>query len=755
MTIRLAPLIPLLPLLIGLLVYLIAVALCYKGYRGIVSQRHWRMLIATKMLSAAGVVLLLLNPYFVRPAPDTTTFNVAMLVDATASMDTRDCSDTSRLETVKTKLLAEDSEFRHNVLQAHENLNAYVFAGESLRRFDINTDFDSLPGDTDIDLVLRKLISNNIDSNTLGAVLLVTDGLDNRGVGLLDGSKRYKSLGIPIHCIGVGDNRQKSDLGVTWTSVPDKAEKSKPFTMTAVVSRNFKGNYTARVEVRDGVRLVHEREVSFIDDQKELSIEIEHTSYVAGFEPLRIHVLPLPEEVNTLNNVDYSGTDVSDPFVFSTFYYSANLDWDFKFLKLFMEAEERMRLSAVIRIGEDSYYTSDIAAGKTQSGDNGEAKTTTGSGAETTVDELVPVRVDGFPDSSVVNEHSCMVIDLNSLYMFDDAALQTIVNFVENRGGGVIFTGVAPEIPEPIRKLLPIRTMPTELIGMDDAGITFLHSSVLARRSLENLHELADHLSMPPEGFFYKIPPENIKPGALTVATVKGLPLVVLAAQNYGAGKVAFLNIEDTWKWVMHDDHGDRYFGVFWGQLVSWVSSSSKKRMTVNPNTSRLDMAQEQEFSVDILDAEYIPDNRADIVATISTPDGDEETMRLFLNPKIDGRYTGKFIPRGIGEYRFRFGTALHTGEKMEQVVDYLVVNLSPEVQPQPIAETRLQSLARVTGGEYWNYRDVDSIDELPITRAVSFIEEMHEWLKYWLWLVVLLLTVIPDWYVRRRLGLR
>ena len=58
--------------------------------------------------------------------------------------------------------------------------------------------------------------------------------------------------------------------------------------MTAVVSRNFKGNYTARVEVRDGVRLVHEREVSFIDDQKELSIEIEHTSYVAGFEPLRI-----------------------------------------------------------------------------------------------------------------------------------------------------------------------------------------------------------------------------------------------------------------------------------------------------------------------------------------------------------------------------------------------------------------------------------------------------------------------------------
>jgi hypothetical protein len=768
MTIRLDPLIPTMALLAGLLCYLAAVGFFYRRHIAIVSRRYWAFLLAAKILSALGLVVLLLNPYFVRQMPDTTTFNVAMLVDGTASMDTRDCAGASRLETVKEQLLGPDARFRKEVLESRDNINSYLFAGDELRRFDTSIDFESLPGDSDIDVALRKLISNNADSNTVGAVLLVSDGLDNRGFSLIEGSKPYEALGIPIHCIGVGDNRQKNDLGITWTSVPDTAEKSKAFQLKALVQRNFEGDYTARVEVHDGVRLVHEQKVEFTGTVTEMPVEIQHTAFVAGFEPLKIRVLALPEEVNKLNNIDFAGTDVTNPYVFEAFYYSANLDWDYKYLKFFMEGEERMRLSAVIRVGEESYYARGI--NRDAKGEKSEPEAETALEEESAREEpgetgaedvapasppLLPMRIDGFPDHTIINSHSCLIVDLNSLYLMDEEDLEVLVKFVENRGGGIIFTGIAKEVPQPIRQLLPVRTIPDELISIEKARVAFRHSSVLARRSLDNLEEVADRLSMPPDSFFYKLTGDHLKPGALTVATVGGSPYVIVAAHNYGAGKVAFVNLDDTWKWVMNHDDGDRHFAVFWGQLISWISSSSKQRITVKPTTTRLDLANEQEFSVEVLDVDYIPDNHAEVLATITTPDGDEETMRLFPNPKIDGRYIGKFIPRTIGEYRFRFEAKLKNGDKLRDSSDYLVVNLSPEAEPRPIAETRLQSLARLTGGQYWNYHDIDEIDDLPINRKVSFIEEKQAWLKYWAYLAVLIAAVLPDWILRRRIGLR
>ncbi len=91
----------------------------------------------------------------------------------------------------------------------------------------------------------------------------------------------------------------------------------------------------------------------------------------------------------------------------------------------------------------------------------------------------------------------------------------------------------------------------------------------------------------------------------------------------------------------------------------------------------------------------------------------------------------------------------------MTSRTDFVVVDRSPEVEPAPLAEERLKSLARITGGEYWHYRDIGRIDRLPITRQVRYLSEPHPWLESWAFLIAVILALLPDWIARRRIGLR
>ncbi|MFT5127530.1 MAG: hypothetical protein ACI8W8_001133, partial [Rhodothermales bacterium] len=115
----------------------------------------------------------------------------------------------------------------------------------------------------------------------------------------------------------------------------------------------------------------------------------------------------------------------------------------------------------------------------------------------------------------------------------------------------------------------------------------------------------------------------------------------------------------------------------------------------------------------------------------------------------------GVFLPRQTGEYRFHFAVTPGVGEPIHRIQDYLVVDLSPESEPRPLAVGQLQSLSRLTGGQYWDYRDIDSIDKLPLNQTLKYREERHNFIESWVWLLVLLISVLPDWILRRRIGLK
>ena len=225
----------------------------YWKYKKIMSKHYWLGILSVKIFSIITIAVLLLNPYHTVKHPDTRQYSLVVLLDLTQSMNIKDCDDKTRMEILK-ELHDPNGKFRQTVLSKYPNYQVVVFAGDHLQEIDAGQSFDVLPGNTDIDLALNKVFELNKHQN-IGAVLLISDGIDNKGLSLIEGADKYREKGIPIHCIGIGDYRELTELSVEWTKFPEKIEKSKPFKMNAVVRRSATDKESFQVNLyKNGIR---------------------------------------------------------------------------------------------------------------------------------------------------------------------------------------------------------------------------------------------------------------------------------------------------------------------------------------------------------------------------------------------------------------------------------------------------------------------------------------------------------------------
>ena len=729
MTIRFDPFLHPAIILGTVTILILLILIKYRRYQTVVSSSYWRLLLCVKILSLALLTILLLNPYIIQKTPDKDKVNIVFLVDATGSMITKDAQMKSRIERVKDDILNHSSLFYRQLLSKYDSAHYFLFSGEELRRFQPGNEFDLLPGETDIDLILDKVLTQPIDQNTLGAVVLISDGIDNKGVSLMAAAKKYKTKGIPIHCIGVGDPYPRSDIGIKWIDVLDESTKNEKMTLSAMVTRENSKEETVRVHLFEDNRLIETQDISFEEKANERHVKFEYTPFTAGLKTYKIQLDPLENEDNQLNNIDFAGIRIKDPDVFHALYFSANLGWDYKFLNIWADAEEKLTLDGVIRLSEQSYFVRGI---------KNEGK-----------------KLKGLPLCSILTEYDCLIINVNSLYLLSSDDISCLMNFVENKGGGILFTGLTNEFPQELLSILPIKELPVDTIKLDKSELAFRPSKVFVSEDGDEAAQLANALFLPEGAEIYRIEPSNIKPGAVEAVSMVGASWINLAVQHYGSGKTAYLNLPDTWKWVMELDEGEYHFGLFWGRLISWISSASKDRLTVQPASTKLTLSREQEFFLDVLDEQYNPDNGAKVQCTVISPGGEEMTMSFIPDPKVDGRYKAKFIPRATGDYRFYYKVKPGKGKVIDTTSDYLVIDASPESEPRPMAEGQLQSLARQTGGSYWNYQKINSIRDLTLTSKLNFLEEKRGLTEYWWFFAIALSAVIPDWIFRRRIGLR
>ncbi len=715
-------------IMIVFIVSVILTGILYKRHITVVSRSYWLFLISTKILALMAMCILLLNPYTRKMVPDSKNLQIMIFVDGTESMNTIDCENQTRIEIAR-QLIKPKSAFSKSLSNLTGNLIFFLFSGDVTQQISPDGQFDSLPGDTDIDLTLNTYLSNYFNLDSIGAVLLMSDGQDNKGRSLMAAAAEYRNAGIPIHCIGIGDPRSQKDISVYWKNVPSESLKNSNQKLTAVVKRNFSEAFDTSATLFENGREIRSIDIGFDENELEKEIYINHVPFTAGFKTYKITVSNLANERNLLNNIDLAGIKINDPETFNIFYFNANLDWNLKFLKLFIDKEDKFNIDTVIRMGEKGYYVR-------------------GYSDENRLEN-------NFPSCSDLNLYDSLIVDLSSLYLLNQEQISCLVNFIENRGGGVIFTGMANDLPEEILTLLPLTVLPAKSQKMRKTKLDFQSAKIFIEKNNDYITKFRSALYIPEGTEFYTIKNRQTKPGSRIVIVSENSSWVVLSTQNYGAGKVAYLNLNDSWKWNLQLENGSELYNVFWGKLLTWAAAASKEKLTIRPNSTKFRLSEEQELRVDLLNEKFEPENNAKVTCSVTDHNGREQSINLFPDSKVDGRYLGQFFPRKTGEYRVYFKAVNKDGFTIESSQDYLVIDYGNETQPYPMAEEKLQSLARETGGKYFNYKNTSAVDKLNLSKKINYIETKDNLTNYWWFLLLISLAFLPDWILRRRIGLK
>jgi len=150
---------------------------------------------------------------------------------------------------------------------------------------------------TDLSSMISS-IQNDYESRNLSSVILVSDGLYNRGI-----NPTYRSVGFPIYTIGVGDTVQRPDINLNTLLYNKIAYQGNQFPIVAeILSSGLSGReIIIRVENRGQTLATETVGISSNEQFDQVRFTLEATA--TGVQRYTVSAMPLEDEFTTVNNV--------------------------------------------------------------------------------------------------------------------------------------------------------------------------------------------------------------------------------------------------------------------------------------------------------------------------------------------------------------------------------------------------------------------------------------------------------------------
>jgi len=705
---------------------LVLVLVRHGNLHGAVSHRSCWSITVLRLVALALVAMLLLQPYREQRAPDREAFRAVMLVDASASMTVQDVAGgRSRLEVAR-ETVAADSPAATTLVQrlgAACRLDVSTFA-ETARPWRTGTALPMLPGRTSLGGVLQELLDETAGP-PLGAVLVVSDGHSNQGPSPTEVCKQFRARGVPVSCLGVGESRQPGDLRVHFAAAPLKGRKGEPMTLNVLLENRFDHPVTTRLTLTDSQVVVAEREVH-LPAGSTGSEPVTVTPLRAGYVSYRARVEAVAGDAQPETDADYAGVEVKEPDRFQVLYLGAHLGCEYRFLRRLCDSHPQLALAAVIQTGKASFYQIGLP-------DSPEGP------------------LNGFPTAAErINRFDAVVLDARAVPSLDAKGIETLVGFVDRRGGGLLVFGPAEGLPAALRDLLPLAPPPAGALKARERLQTnpefiFDHDPA---RALEPLAGLPL-----PTGEPVWLSPTP-KRGARVAAALRGSDLGVLWAQSYGSGRAAYLGLESTWRWPLATAAGQSSHAAFWNSLLVRLSSTGKQRFRSLAEGTKVGLGEGMPLDVRLLGSDFLPAPDAHLTAAVVAPSGRSVDVALDAVADTPGHYTALFFPEEPGEHRVTYRVEGPSGA-LSGEAHFLARRMGVETEDTAYREDVLRDMARITGGTFVPYREVTGFGRLPLSRSVPMKTSRFHWTRHGSLLVLLAVVLGAEWLLRRRLGLK
>jgi uncharacterized membrane protein len=599
-------------------------------------------------------------------------------------------------------------------------------------------------------------VDDQLNGLPLGGIILVSDGADNSDDDPLATAQDFGARQIPVFTIGVGQEDIPQDIGIVDVSAAKTVLEGSVFNVQVAVNHQGYEGQEVELSIMDGDTQVVSDVVILGPEGVTRRFELEITPERPDLIVYDLNVELQTGEIIDKNNSYSFLVDNTEKEALDILYLEGHPRNEYKFIRRAVSGDNSLRLATYLQTGPEKYYRQGI-----------ESATELSS---------------GFPeDREELFEYEAIVLGDIEFDFFNADQLQMLEDFVAERGGGFLMSGMVDEefIGSPIADILPITLveegfLPAHLRGGirrgdHPTGELFYprltsngEFSPLLRLSADDSQNQALWRQMPQLQGTYVT--GRIKPGAevliehpLLQYQNQALPL--LASQRYGSGRSMSLTTASTWRWQMMLPAADESHETLWRQILRWLAVSAPERITIEFDREFYNVGDEVNVRAVVLNNEYEADNDATLWMQTSNPLEEFIDAPMEWDIEEDGVYRANFIAGEEGVYSLLIDVASASGEtsdsSAEKTAAFVVTPSLREYSNAELDSALMSRIAEVSGGSYFN---LSLASELATTieftpNAYSREVQIDLWDRPWL-LALLILLLCVDWVSRRTKGL-
>jgi uncharacterized membrane protein len=677
--------------------------------------------------------------------------------------------DHSRFQRAK-NLLTRDGGLLEDLVKTHD-VEVFLLKGSSTERLwtqgdttEEKIEFEAKADDptTDLSTGIRKSLSTEVKSNSSNpdepdnqsqrtAVVLFSDGLHNDGESPLHTAKLFGGNDIGINTIGMGGTTPPPDLAILDVNNPESVYVDDRINGTILLKDNIEKGRAFQIRIEHEGRVVWEKNKLFTHNlqrrripfdfpiKKIVEEQIKQTGkdFTINSLPLSMKVIidPLEEEVRKDNN--------DAPLVFKAITRRHRMllidgrpRWETRYIRNLFDRGERWEVNAIF------------------------------AGPSTDTATIPRGNVDGqFPASrDALYAYDLILFGETPVELFNEGELSWIKDFVEKRGGGIIFIdGPRQKLKQfagtPIIDLAPVEWVENAELrfpkwlqiterGASQSALTLIPEPTENERLWRNLPQP------------HWVAPVTALPGTdvLLEAAVGETRTPVIVTRKFGAGKVFYSGFDGSWRWRY--GVAERYHQKYWHQVAEWIMERpfavSDDHVSIDAGATVYRTGDSANLRVRLRDSEGKPITEATAEALIWKEGRIVSRVNLSPDPNAGGLFRGKSAALTEGQHEV---TVRVTGfaEDQTQVRTEFVVQ-SPETGETALLacnEKLLQEIAKESGGQYLREEQAGQLTKILDPLSTGRIVESNTvlWQSYW-WFGAIILLLSGEWFLRKRVGM-
>ena len=599
-------------------------------------------------------------------------------------------------------------------------------------------------------------VSDKLNGLPLGGIVLISDGADNSDSDPIIVAQDFGARQIPIFTVGVGQEEIPQDIGIVDVSAAKTVLEGSLFNVQVAIMHHGYEGQEVELSIMDGDTRIVSKTVIMGGEGITRRFDLELTPGRRELIVYDLNVELQSDEIIDENNSYSFLVDNTEKPPLDILYIEGHPRNEYKFIRRALEGDNSLRLATYLQTGPEKFYRQGI---------------------------ISPTELSaGFPtDKETLYQYEAIILGDVEKSFFDSDQLQMIEDFVAERGGGFLMSGMVDEefAGTPIADILPVTLVEESFLpshlrggirrGQHPTGELFFprltsngEFSPLLRLASEDSENLAMWRLLPELQGVYVT--GRVKPCATVLMEhpllqYQNQALPILTSQRYGSGRSVSFTTASSWRWQMMLPSTDQSHEILWRQLLRWLAVSAPERISIDFDREFYNVGDEVNVSVTVLNDEYEADNDATLWMQTTDPLEQLVDSPMEWDIEQDGVYRASFTVEVEGVHSLLIDVASAAGnaaaDSSEKRAAFVVTPSLREYTNAELDSGLLTRIAQASGGRYFKLSGVGAlVDAIEFTpNAYSREVQIDLWDQPWL-LALLILLLCLDWIARRMKGL-